>query len=89
MIRFSTAMDLNILMETQETLGKVIMKPPLTERLLSKPPFRFLHDILTEVIRNTRVLKGLYSDEEMNSSNITVMIFFMFDESRQTIIFLL
>ncbi|RXM27968.1 TRAF3-interacting protein 1 [Acipenser ruthenus] len=56
--------------KTQETLGKVIKKPPLTEKLLSKPPFRFLHDIFTEVIRTTGFMKGLYSELEMKSENV-------------------
>jgi hypothetical protein len=42
-------MDDKIVKKTQETLGKIIKKPPLTEKLLKKPPFRFLHDILTSV----------------------------------------
>ncbi|XP_041056985.1 TRAF3-interacting protein 1 isoform X2 [Carcharodon carcharias] len=55
---------------TQETLGRVIKKPPLTEKLLSKPPFRYLHDIFTEVIRTTGFLKGLYTEFEMKSDNV-------------------
>ncbi|GCC36951.1 hypothetical protein chiPu_0015451 [Chiloscyllium punctatum] len=55
---------------TQDTLGKVIKKPPLTEKLLSKPPFRYLHDIFTEVIRTTGFLKGLYTEFEMKSDNV-------------------
>ena len=42
-------MDPRIVKKTQDTLGKIIKKPPLTEKLLSKPPFRFLHDIMTSV----------------------------------------
>ena len=62
---------------TQDTLGKVIKKPPLTEKLLSKPPFRFLHDILTEVIKNTGVLKGLYKADELNSENVKVSCYIL------------
>ncbi|KAF5898072.1 TRAF3-interacting protein 1 isoform X2, partial [Clarias magur] len=56
--------------KTQETLGKVIKKPPLTEKLLSKPPFRYLHDIVSEVIRTTGFMKGLYGEAEMKSDNV-------------------
>lgn len=41
--------DLSIIKLTQDTLGKYIKKPPLTEKLLRKPPFRFLHDIVNVV----------------------------------------
>ena len=68
-------MDASIIKKTQETLGKAIKKPPLTEKLLNKPPFRFLHDILTEVIKNTGVLKGLFTDSELVSSNVSVSSF--------------
>lgn len=42
-------MNAAVVKRTQEALGKVIRRPPLTEKLLSKPPFRYLHDIITEV----------------------------------------
>ncbi|XP_038605649.1 TRAF3-interacting protein 1 isoform X6 [Tachyglossus aculeatus] len=59
-----------VVRRTQEALGKVIKKPPLTEKLLSKPPFRYLHDIVTEVIKMTGFMKGLYTDSEMKSDNV-------------------
>ncbi|XP_045414615.1 TRAF3-interacting protein 1 isoform X3 [Lemur catta] len=63
-------MNAAVVRRTQEALGKVIRRPPLTEKLLSKPPFRYLHDIITEVIRLTGFMKGLYTDAEMKSDNV-------------------
>ncbi|XP_062389741.1 TRAF3-interacting protein 1 isoform X2 [Sardina pilchardus] len=59
-----------VVKKTQDTLGKVIKRPPLTEKLLNKPPFRYLHDILSEVIRTTGFFKGLYIESEMKSDNV-------------------
>ncbi|XP_026902086.2 TRAF3-interacting protein 1 isoform X6 [Acinonyx jubatus] len=63
-------MNAAVVKRTQEALGKVIRRPPLTEKLLNKPPFRYLHDIITEVIRVTGFMKGLYTDAEMQSDNV-------------------
>lgn len=38
-----------IIKGTQDALGKYIKKPILTEKLLKKPPFRFLYDICASV----------------------------------------
>lgn len=59
-----------VIKKTQDLLGSVIKKPPLHEKLLKKPPFRFLHDVVHNVIRTTRFLDGLYTPEELNSENI-------------------
>lgn len=60
-----------VIKRTQEELGRYVKKPPLTEKLLSKPPFRFLHDVITGVINShPGLLEGLYTDEEMHSENV-------------------
>nr|XP_056712511.1 TRAF3-interacting protein 1 [Euleptes europaea] len=63
-------MEGSMVRRTQELLGRVIRKPPLTERLLSKPPFRYLHDVIGEVTRSTSFMKGLYTEAEMKSDNV-------------------
>ncbi|KND03240.1 uncharacterized protein SPPG_02293 [Spizellomyces punctatus DAOM BR117] len=56
--------------KTADILGRIIKKPPLTPKLLSKPPFRYLHDLISEIINTTEFAKGLYDEIEMNSENV-------------------
>ena len=45
-------------------------KTPLTHKLLSRPPFRYLHDLITEIVQTTGYAAGLYSEDEFNSENV-------------------
>ena len=45
----ASEVDKKVLQRTRDTLGKIIKKPPLTDKLLSRPPFRYIHDIVMEV----------------------------------------
>ncbi|XP_055381263.1 TRAF3-interacting protein 1 [Condylostylus longicornis] len=65
------AIEPAVIKKTQEILGKYVKKPPLTEKLLKKPPFRFLQDIVISVIKETGCLQGLYSKTELSSEGIT------------------
>ncbi|XP_039231080.1 TRAF3-interacting protein 1 isoform X2 [Drosophila yakuba] len=60
-----------IILETQKVLGKYVKKPPLTEKLLKKPPFRFLMDVFSNFIKQTGKFDGLYTPEEQMFENIT------------------
>ncbi|KAL9874435.1 TRAF3-interacting protein 1-like [Glossina fuscipes] len=48
------------------TLGKYVKKPALSEKMLKKSPFRFLHDVFNAVIRDAGFFAGLYTAEELN-----------------------
>ncbi|KAL3800759.1 hypothetical protein ACHAW5_002473 [Stephanodiscus triporus] len=58
--------------QTRTMISKVIDKPKCTDALLGKPPFRFIHDIITEIGRTTQFdLCQIFSDDELISSNVS------------------
>ncbi|KAF1328674.1 Traf3-interacting protein, partial [Globisporangium splendens] len=55
---------------TKDLIEKIIQKPKMAAKLLSKPPFRFIHDIVSEIMRVTGFAEGLYNAEELDSGSI-------------------
>lgn len=41
----------------------------MTQKLLCKPPFRYLHDIYTATLKQTNFGAGLFQGEELNSKS--------------------
>jgi len=65
--------------KTQENLGKLIEKPPMTEKLLTKPPFRFLHDVVTSLIEWAKANKspffdGLFENTELDWQQVSIFL---------------
>ena len=56
---------------TAEMYSQLFQKPKMNQKLLSKPPFRYLHDIWTATNKETGFGNGLYEEAEMDSKSIT------------------
>ena len=56
---------------TAEMYTQLFQKPKMNQKLLSKPPFRYLHDIFTATNQATGFGTGLFQGEELDSKSIT------------------
>jgi len=54
--------------EVKSILQPLFSKPKLSSKLLSKPPFRFIHDIVTSTLDSTGFPDGLFEPVELQSS---------------------
>jgi TRAF3-interacting protein 1 len=59
--------------ETKLMLGLLTDKPVLLqEDLLSRPPLRFLHDLISNVVKNTGYPAGLLDSADSDSKSVKV-----------------
>ncbi|KNE60960.1 hypothetical protein AMAG_06722 [Allomyces macrogynus ATCC 38327] len=56
--------------QTIAALKPYIRRTPLSEKLLSKPPFRYLHDLVSEFMAATGFGQGLYAGAELDAASV-------------------
>lgn len=57
--------------QTRKLFSTIVQKTPLTDQLLQRPPFKFLHDVIIESINKTGFLLNDFSIEELDSAKVS------------------
>jgi hypothetical protein len=55
---------------TKSLVGALVRKPELNDKLLSRPPFRFLHDVFSAITHKTGFAEGLYDEGMLDAKSI-------------------
>jgi hypothetical protein len=58
--------------------SQLFKRPPMTQKLLTKPPFKFLFDVFNSTISITGFGQGLYTEPELDPSIYKVTHFTSF-----------
>jgi len=45
---------------------KLFSKPPMSEKLLSRPPFKYIFDVVIALMKATHFPEGLFTPEELD-----------------------
>ena len=64
--------------ETINHLTPLVDTPKLTKEYLSKPPYRFIFDIIKTIQRKTGFGEGLFTEDELESGKPMVCIFLLY-----------
>ncbi|CAD8185270.1 unnamed protein product [Paramecium octaurelia] len=51
---------------TADLYSALFEKPKMTQKLLEKPPFKYIFDIIMETTKLTGFINGLYTDDELD-----------------------
>ena len=57
----------DVIESTKTAILKVIKKPTPTDKLLQRPPFKFIQDVIVAVIKATKFREDLYSADEVTA----------------------
>lgn len=52
--------------KTEELFKSLIEKPKMSEKLLKKPPPKYIYDIVMNTMKATKFPNGLFTDEELD-----------------------
>ena len=68
--------------QTQAVFAKILKKTPLTAKLLGRPPFKYLFDVVLETSRTTGFAEEIFSPDDLKPEKVGSMTVFLPTKSR-------
>ena len=61
---------------TAQMFSQLFKRPPMTKKLLSRPPFKFILDVVVATIKATEFAQDVFSEEELSQDLYKVNILY-------------